>query len=201
MYSMIVKMRQRVSYDYVSVFIIFSGALFGASIGSNIGAKNALDRARKEEMERLGISSDMLEAANDIGLTLQESSEGLKATQDSLATQQTLARRLDREATELYEKAKAALAENKEEDARELLLKRTQVQDKLKQALTFCAEERKRLERMEENVKKLEQRAMEIDSLLRRSVGAKAVQKSEDYGLALSNEDPLLQKFRDLGID
>jgi len=152
-------------------------------------------------MERLGVSTDMLEAANDIGLTLQESMEGLKAAQDSLTTQQTFAKRLDREVTELYEKAKAALGESREEEARELLFKRTRMQDKLKQALKFCAEERKRLDRMKENIEKLEQRAMEIDSLLRRSVGAKAVQKSEEYGLSLSNEDPLLQKFRDLGID
>jgi organic radical activating enzyme len=178
-------------------------------MGANFGAKSAVERARKEEMERLGVSQDMLDAAQDIGLALQQSLDGLDATRASLETQQSLARRLDRDATELYEKAKTAMSTSSGEDeARKLLLKRTEIQDKLKNVLVQCAAEKRRMETMEENVRVMEARALEIDALLQRTVGAKARQdaslSSSTMDMAgdfsLSREDPLLQKFRDLGI-
>jgi hypothetical protein len=101
---------------------IHTGALFGASIGSSMGSKSALDRARKEEMERLGVTQDMLDGARDCGAELERSNEGLRAVRDSLQTQQSFARRLDRDATGLHERAKIAMAENKDEEARKLLL-------------------------------------------------------------------------------
>jgi hypothetical protein len=190
-------------------------------MGANFGAKSAVERARKEEMERLGVSQDMLDAAQDIGLALQQSLDGLEATRASLETQQSLARRLDRDATELYEKAKTAMttttsssssssSSSSEDEARKLLLKRTEVQDKLKSVLVQCAAEKRRMETMEENVRVIEARALEIDALLQRTVGAKARQDASfsssssssmmDGDFSLSREDPLLQKFRDLGI-
>lgn len=175
--------------------------MFGASIGSNIGAKNAADRARKEELARLGITQDMLDSAQEIGLVLQRTNEGLKAIQDSLETQQRFARRLDRDAAELYERAKTLLQSGDEAKARDLLLQRTRVQDKLKQVLKACADERKRLTQMESNIDALERRAAEMDDLLRRSVSAKTMQETSELGLSLDVEDPLLRKFRDLGID
>lgn len=117
------------------------GALFGASLGSNIGAKNAIDRARKEEMERMGITAEMLEGARDIGLALERSMEGLQAIRTSLETQQQFARRLDADADQLYAKAKSALESGNEDASRLYLLDRTKVMDKLKEVLKRCAEE------------------------------------------------------------
>jgi phage shock protein A len=187
-----------------------AGALFGASLGSNLGAKNAADRARREEMEMLGISQDMLDTAREVGLALERSAEGLRATRDSLETQQRLARRLEDEAGRLYGRAKEALASGEEEKARKLLLSRQQDLDKLKQVLLSCADDKQRLETMERNVAALERRAMEVEALLKRTIGAKSqVDASaisgravdDDARFALSSEDPLLQKFRDMGID
>jgi len=175
------------------------GALFGASMGSRMGAQKALNKARQQEMERLGLTQDMLDTANSVGLALERSNEGLKAVQDSLDTQQRLARRLEADAKQLYEKAQRALTENnQEEQARQWLMQRTEVQDKLKQVLKNCAEERQRLQKMEDNVEQLQRRALEVETLMRRSVSAKTLSSSE---LALPVEDPLLQKFKDLGID
>eukprot|EP00559_Dactyliosolen_fragilissimus_P003290 CAMPEP_0184872806 /NCGR_PEP_ID=MMETSP0580-20130426/41494_1 /TAXON_ID=1118495 /ORGANISM="Dactyliosolen fragilissimus" /LENGTH=103 /DNA_ID=CAMNT_0027375649 /DNA_START=268 /DNA_END=579 /DNA_ORIENTATION=+ len=42
------------------------GALFGASIGSSLGAKNAISKAKKEELERMGITEDMLQSAREV---------------------------------------------------------------------------------------------------------------------------------------
>jgi phage shock protein A len=181
-----------------------TGALFGASLGSNFGGKNAIDRARKEEMDRLGVTQGMLDAAKDCGEALERSNEGLRAVRDSLQTQQSFARRLDRDANDLYDRAKLAMSQNYEEEARKLLLERNRIQDKFKPVLLQCAEEKKRLEKMEQNVAAIERRAMEVDSLLRRTLGAKAMQDTAtgtDFGLSLATEDPLLQKFRDLGMD
>jgi DNA repair exonuclease SbcCD ATPase subunit len=177
------------------------GALFGANIGANLGARNSLDRERKEEMERLGLSKDMLDMAQDIGLALEQSNEGLQAAQESYDTQRRFAKRLDEDVTELYEKAKRALSEKNEELARKLLLERTEIQDKLKKVLINCSEDKKRVERMQENIAQLERKALEIDSLLRRSVTTKTLQDSSELGLSLTPEDPLLKKFKDLGID
>lgn len=176
------------------------GALFGAQIGAGFGANNAIDRAKKEEMQRLGITQEMLDTAQECGLALERSMEGLKATQDSLQTQQSFARVLDREATDLYEKAKKALEENNEEKARDLLFERSKTQDKLKDVLLQCAEAKKRLEQMETNVASIERRAKEVEALLQRNIAAKTTQDlSMDFSLA--DEDPLLKKFRDAGID
>ena len=74
------------------------------------------------------------------------------------------------------------------------------VQEKLKKVLLTCADEQKRLSKMRSNVDALEQRAMEIESLLARTIGAKALNDSSSQ-FSLSQEDPLLQKFRDMGIE
>lgn len=180
---------------------MYAGALFGASIGSNIGARNAVERARKEEMDRLGLTEDMVNMAQDIGLALENSNQGLKAVQDSLDTQQRFAKRLDADATQLYERAQTALANSQEDLARKLLMERTDVQEKLKKVLISCAEEKNRLHKMVENVQVLSRRAIEVDSLLRRNVSAKTIRDSTDLGLSLKDEDPLLQRFKELGID
>jgi hypothetical protein len=170
-------------------------------MGANFGSKSAMDRARKEEMNRLGVTQEMLDAAQECGLALQQSIEGLEATKASLETQQSLARRLDGDATELYDKAKEAMASQNEEAARTYLFQRTDTLVKLKKVLTQCAEEKRRFQIMEENVKAIEQRAMEVESLLQRTVGAKVRQDASFSDLSLSVEDPLLKKFRDMGID
>lgn len=177
------------------------GALFGASIGANMGSKRALDRARKEEMERMGVTEDMLKMAEDVGADLERGIDGLKATRNSLETQQSFARRLSSNEEDLYEKAKAALDRGDEEQAKKYLFDRQQLQQKLKKVLLACAEDKKRLETMERNVQILEERAMEVEALLRRSVGAKTTQDTMGSQFSLPDEDPLLKKFRDAGLE
>jgi phage shock protein A len=179
----------------------FAGLLFGSQIGANLGAQNALNKARKEEMERLGITQEMLDSAEQVGIALEQATEGLRATKNSLETQQSLARRLERYSNELYEKAKTAMAAGNEDEARKFLLERTRDQDSVVRVLKLCIEEKQRLEKMEQNVAAIEKRALEIEALLQRSVGAKARQSSMFDELSLPVEDPLVQKFRDLGIE
>ena len=177
------------------------GALFGAQIGSGVGANNAMDRTKKEEMQRLGITQEMLDTAQDCGMALERSREGLKATQDSLATQQSYARMLDRDCEELYDKAKVALEAGDEERAKDLLFERNQTQEKLKDALRQCAEAKKRLEKMEENVRAIERRAKEVEAMMTRVVASKSTVDLVDTDFSLAAEDPLLQKFKDAGIN
>uniref|UniRef100_A0A7S4JG19 Uncharacterized protein n=1 Tax=Odontella aurita TaxID=265563 RepID=A0A7S4JG19_9STRA len=182
-------------------FVVASlGALFGAQIGANVGSSRAFDKAKEDEMKRLGVTKEMLEMAEDCGVALERAMEGLKATQDSYETQRAFARRLDSDSDRLYEKAKAAMTASEEEKARALLTERQGMQEKLKKALMSCASARKMLEQQEENVAALEARAMEVEALLQRGVGAKAMQESSDQ-FSLSDEDPLVKKFRDLDID
>lgn len=176
------------------------GALFGAQIGASFGAASQLEKARKQELERKGLTPEMLEQANEIGMALQQAVEGLRATQDSVDTSQRLAKALDKQQDSIYDKAKTAMASNDEEGARKFLLERTRIKEKLLKVLQSLTEEKKRLEMMKSNVESLETRGLEIESLLRRSVGASSLQSSADIGLSLEREDPLLQKFRDLGM-
>lgn len=178
------------------------GALFGAQIGASFGAASQLDKARNEEMQRKGLTPEMLEQANDIGAALKQAVEGLRATQESVDTSQKLAKSLDGREKSLYERAKSAIESGDEEGARKFLLERESTKEKLLRVLKSLSEERKRLTTMEGNMEALETRALEIESLLRRSVGAASLQNSAsvDIGLSLEPEDPLLKKFRDMGM-
>jgi len=211
------------------------GALFGASVGSNFGARSAVDKAKKEELNRMGITEDMLTAAREIGSALENANEGLKATQDSLTTQQEFARRLDADAERVYNRAKMALSDKDEDEAKDLLYQRQKINEKLMKSLESCKQEKvstklkyklslcnaplyvhfiiiivikiistlqKRLAQMEDNVRSIEERSIEIESLLRRSIGAKSLQESSDQLLLQDDdfEDPLLKKFKDMGI-
>jgi len=174
------------------------GALFGAQVGASFGSRRAMEAAQKKEMERLGLTPEMLTMAEEVGEALNRGTEGLKATRDSLASQQSFARRLDNDAAQLYEQAKVALQTDDEEKAKTLLMQREKTLQKLKKVLKDCADEKRRVEQMERNVEALEERAMEVDRLLKRTVGAKSLQDSSSDFMRLQSEDPLLQKFRDL---
>ena len=152
-------------------------------------------------MEKLGIDSEMLLAAQEVAQTLERTSQGLVTVQESLSSMQRFATRLENDAGTLMEKAKVAVIDGDEESARKMLLERQSVLDKLKSTLKDCVEMKSRLEQMERNVSVLETKAMEIESLLQRTVGAKAMKDIGALGLSLDAEDPLLLKFRDLGID
>jgi acetyl-CoA carboxylase beta subunit len=84
------------------------------------------------------------------------------------------------------------------------LLERNQTQQKLKEVLSACIQCKTQVSKMEDNVLALENRAMEMDATLRRAVGAKAMIDSQSLaslGLSIEPQDPLLEKFRDRGID
>ena len=181
------------------------GLLFGAQIGANLGRKYQNDKAQKEEMERLGITPEMLQMAEECGVALNRAMEGVEATKDSLDSLQRLARRLESSSNDLYEKAQKEIVNGNEDEARKLLLERQNVQDKLMKTLLNCKDEKKRYEQMQQNLEALENRAMEIDSLLKRSVGAKALMDSSgDIDMIamdtfrMETEDPLLRKFKEL---
>ncbi|KAL7466528.1 hypothetical protein ACHAXS_006833, partial [Conticribra weissflogii] len=161
------------------------GALFGAQIGSSLGAARIVDKARVEEMKRKGITPEMLEMAENVGVALEQAVDGLRATQESVETSQRLAKTLDRQSESLYERATNAIKSGDEETARKLLMERESVKEKLVKILKSIAEDRKRVSVMESNVDALETRALEIESLLRRSVGASSIQDTASLGLSL----------------
>ena len=152
-------------------------------------------------MEKMGINQDMLDAAEDIGASLERSNEGLLLVQERLASLQQQARTLDNDAQEKYKQAKQLLESNNEERARDLLLDRTKLQEKLKKVLLQCAEEKERVQQMERNVEALSERASEMDAMLRRAVGARTTQEVNDLDMRMSVDDPLLQKFKDAGLE
>ena len=100
------------------------GALFGAQVGASLGGASTLDKARKEEMRRRGITPEMLEQANEVGRVLSQAVDGLRATEDSYETSMRLAKSLNLQNESIYDKAKAAMQNGDEDGARRLLLER-----------------------------------------------------------------------------
>jgi hypothetical protein len=184
------------------------GVLLGASVGANVGKKRSTEESRRKEMERLGITQDMVDSAQEISVNWQRAKEAYNASQDSLRAQQSLAQRLEVEVQELQEEAKKSVVQGDEDRARTLLLRKKQKMDRWKEILVKCAEEKERVDRMEQNIQILEQRAREVDALIRRSISAKALQNTSNAKFLLdesvdefsssSFEDPLLRKFREL---
>lgn len=181
------------------------GMIFGASIGQNLGSKKAFDRAKVQELSRLGLTQEMLDVAQDVSRALENGIDGLKATEESLRSQQSLAKVIDADVNDLYEKAKDALNDGREDEAKSFLLERNKNMEALKNVLKRCAEEKERKSIMEENVNTLQKRALEAEALIQRAVGARArddASSSFNYdSLSLDKHDPLLQKFKDPGID
>jgi len=54
------------------------GALFGAQIGATFGAKRASNEVQKKEMERMGLTPEMVEMAQEVGAALERGLEGLQ---------------------------------------------------------------------------------------------------------------------------
>merc|ERR1711865_642703 len=192
------------------------GALFGASIGNNLGTKKAFDDAKKQELAQLGVTEEMLTAAEDVGFALEQAMVGMAATRDSLRTQQSLAKTLEQAMNDQYAQATRAMTEGKEEYAKQLLLERNTKKEQYIQVLKLCAEEKERMNVMEQNVKVLQQRASTVETLLQRAVGAKTAAAAATVAgsssslddditssstFALNKQDPLLKKFQDIGID
>ena len=134
-------------------------------------------------------------------MALNQAIAGLRVNRNSVETSKRLAKLLDSQEQTLYERAKSAIESGDEDGARKLLLERTSVKEKLLKVLQSIAEDNRRIATMESNVSALETRGLELEALLRRTVGASALQNSDSIGLSLQSEDPLLKKFRDLGIE
>lgn len=181
------------------------GALWGASIGANVGSSKRTEQSQRREMERMGITQDMVDMAQELSSNLQRAMEGYNASQDSLRILQSLARRLEEDVQQLQEEAKTSLVQGDDDRARTILVRKKQIMDRWKEALLTCAEENDRLDRMKQNVLALEQRAIEVDALLRRSISAKALLQDSTSTTNLNDnlssdsfQDPLLRKFREL---
>jgi len=185
------------------------GALWGASVGSSMGAKSAVEKERKESMRAAGITEDMERMALVAATDLEIAKQGLDACRNSATSQKSLAKRLDEDQARMQNQARGALEVADEEMARKILLERERLREKLKVTLKRLVEENGRVEEMERTVGRLEERALEVDALIRRSVAANAANAARggdvfdggndyNYGLELEPEDPLLKKFKDL---
>jgi hypothetical protein len=174
------------------------GALFGAQLGARLGAQKAMDRAREAELQRLGITNDMLEAAKEIGFALEQSAQSLIACQKSIESQQEYVRILEQNMESTTEKAKLEIMNGNEEKARLLLMEKQQMKDKMMKALKACVEEKNRQRQLEMSIATLEKRALETEAEMREIV---AVTTVNEIGSSPSNDDPLLKRFQDLGID
>ena len=148
-------------------------------------------------MKLKGLTLEVLDMATDVGSALEHAVEGLRATHDRVEKSQKLAKLQDKQSESLYKCDTTAIKSGDEETARSFLLERELIKEKLLKILKGISEDRTRIKMMEMNVEVLKTtRALEIDVLLRRSVGASSMQISSILFFLLDIEDPLLKKFR-----
>ena len=122
----------------------------------------------------MGVTEEMLQTVREMGIALERGVEGSQATHDALRTQQGFIKRLER----VCEDVKRALGDGNEERAKDVLFQKSEIEDKMKKTMMNCVEEKGRLNKMEENMRDLGERAIEFESLLKRNVGAKAFMDS-----------------------
>lgn len=179
------------------------GALFGATIGSQMAENRAIKAKALAELEERGLSLEMVRMAQELSEELEEARAGLADVEEAYDNQRARTLKIDEKAEALYDKARARLEKGDEAGAREILALRERERERLPAALaeTNLARERKLV--MIERVQQIESRVSELTLLMDKSVSAASSQRWADSGFGSDVdlppiEDPLLRKFEDL---
>eukprot|EP00933_Yihiella_yeosuensis_P074496 TRINITY_DN83459_c0_g1_i1.p1 TRINITY_DN83459_c0_g1~~TRINITY_DN83459_c0_g1_i1.p1 ORF type:complete len:320 (-),score=70.66 TRINITY_DN83459_c0_g1_i1:514-1329(-) len=173
------------------------GAVFGASLGSSWGRKKSQDEA---EIEKMGLDKDMVLLAQTVASQLASVSEDrqrvVQIREDLLGRVATL----EAEVQKKYDLASRALEQEDETLARTLLEEKLQIQGRLDSAKKELLKAQQRASTVQENEARLEQKALEVASLLKRAQLASGSQRldlaAEASRLSVEGpRDPLLDKF------
>lgn len=180
------------------------GAFFGAQLGGSFGAGAQQKQAEKAALESMGVSPEMLALANAAGKELGDAQEGLSLVRDARESQRRVVETYERRAAEAMADATSAVAAGDDGRARKALTERNAARAKLPAAETSLLASDGRMRTMQANVAALEERALEVEALLKQSMAAVASGKAASAlgGMAALADvpvrDPLLEKFKAL---
>lgn len=178
------------------------GALFGAQLGGSMGANARVKRAADERIETMGLSKEIIKAAQEIAQELADAEQSLELVRGAERSQKNLFDVVDRTMEDAYKAAETALRNGDEATARRQLEERNLQKAKRAQVQAEVTAAAARVATMQASVASIAERANEIEQIIARQVTATKAKSSSgvspDVNLTLEAEDPLLKKFRDL---
>eukprot|EP00934_Nitzschia_sp_Nitz4_P006672 Nitzschia sp. Nitz4//scaffold121_size67750//40517//41394//NITZ4_006070-RA/size67750-augustus-gene-0.129-mRNA-1//-1//CDS//3329534357//6662//frame0 len=176
------------------------GVLLGAQLGKSYGELNRQAGKEQEEQNSAGQSTTTLEARE----ALNNARSALHAIQTSLQVQREYALRLESDMAELVAKAREAILSGNDEEAQFFLLEKNTIRDKLDGVLKHCCQEDERAIIVQQQIRQLEAEVIERENdNIKRSMNANESTTGDIAGDTANStiEDPLLKKFRDIGIN
>jgi len=197
------------------------GALWGAQIGGAVGANNRAKREARERLDRMGISKDILQAAEQVAVNLQDAEErcgcpkyslhvhgihspristlagSLSIVRSAEESQQALLTTLEASSQGAYAAAEEALRNGDEAAARARLEERQQLNQKISAATIELASASERVLTMQASVVRLSEQASNIEALVSRAVTSSTTAGGTSSA-TLELEDPLLRRIEEL---
>lgn len=180
------------------------GALWGASLGSSIGSNRREQREREEQLTQLGLNRQTRLLAQQLTEQLAEAESGVAICMDAERSQLRLVEQLRARASDIYAAAEKKLRDGDENAARDLLVERKAMLERLEEAEKVLGEAVSRTEAMKRSVDVLSSRAQELEASFKSAIASRAAasgaRAANEYAsdAALAPEDPLLAKFREL---
>lgn len=179
------------------------GAIWGASLGSGFGANARQKREQAEELERMGLSEDMMKLAQQTAQDLAEAESALSMVQEAENSQAALVKRYDDAMSEAYKAAEDALSSGDEDSARRFLVEKNEHKTRKEAAELDLLEAKKRVSTMRSSVTQLAERTAQVEQMMSSIVAdkkMKSIASRSDAGVVdtFTVEDPLERKFRDL---
>lgn len=167
------------------------GAIFGANLGSEWG-RNSRGPPQEEEMDE-----DIVQLARLVGRELADAMESKARVLEAKDTLAAKIVRMEDEIKDLTKSAEAALEADDEAAARAFLEKKYPLQQSLETDMSKLKDALRRVTTVEANVKKLEDQALKVSSLLERARDATGAERTalKAEASAFSVKDPLLDRF------
>lgn len=176
------------------------GAVFGAQLGSSFGRQRAEDEA---DIAELGLDAEMVELAQRVASELAEATRNRERMQHVRATFALRVEQLEAEVQLKYNEAMEAVKAENDASARKALDAKQSLQRRLGTLKGDLVAAEQRCAALDRSVTQLEQRALQVASLLQRARGASGSQRTalaaEASALSLgAPRDPLLDRFEAL---
>lgn len=183
---------------------------FGMLLGIGAGNSFANQKTAETEMQRMGMSKELIAEAQKLAQTLQDAQAASKASVDARETLKQRSLSLDQTYEQLQDRARECLKDGDEDGARAALQDRQKVGKQRDDAVLEFRAARERVERIDRDVSVLKQKVEDFDALILRSARAQQQQQvqgnSFEYEvppsvaaeMPLTQQDPLLDRFAKL---
>lgn len=170
------------------------GALWGAQLGSSIGAGQAQQRAAEKRLGAMGITPEMLRDARELAAQVAEAEQGLDLAQRAVDSSVGLETALREQAGVAYKSAEAALRDGDEAAARSKLEEKQRLLLKAQATEAETLDAREREASMASSLATLRASCTRLEQ----SIQQQSMSSGQAASYELEPSDPLLDKFKHL---